>query len=70
MLALALAAVLSGCGADTEAAEEQSGRPSAPATAAPTSLPSAGAGAAQGLDIQYLGQDGTIKILRVEDFPH
>lgn len=58
--ALALTAVLAGC-ADVGLT------PVAPPTPAPT-VPSVSLGG-EGLDVRYLDQDGTIKTLRVEEFP-
>jgi hypothetical protein len=64
---VAAALTLNGC-ADSEAPS-----PAPTPTAAPTSTPDGPPAKVftegHGLEIRYLGEDGTIKILRPEDFP-
>ena len=63
-----LAAGLAGCGEPTPA-------PSAPsASSSPTTAPAgvpavAGSTGSDGLTVRYLGDDGSVKTVRVEDFP-
>ena len=61
---IALAAVLAGCADQPEPTPDPSPSPTAP----PTALDPGSVGS-EGLDIRYLHSDGTIKVLKVKDFP-
>lgn len=56
---------LAGCG---DPAAPGPGAPSTPASPAPA-VPSAVGTGSDGLDVRYLSEDGTMKTVRVEDFP-
>lgn len=43
--------------------------PTAPAAPAGTLAPTVGSSGSDGLTVRYLGGDGTVKTVRVEDFP-
>jgi hypothetical protein len=77
-LLLALGVVVTGCTENRQPAAEttpSAGQPSS--TTSPSGTPSAqkisprvSPGETGGLTIRYLDKDGTIKTVRVEDFPH
>jgi hypothetical protein len=72
----ALGLVLAGCGepaAPSPSAPPSSSSPASPlpsGTLAPTAVPSTGGtSGSDGLTVRYLADDGSVKTVRVEDFP-
>lgn len=62
-----LAVGLAGCGEPTPA---PSAPPASPSTTPPADVPPAdGSTGSDGLTVRYLGDDGSVENIRVEDFP-
>ena len=68
-VALAAALALTGCNDPAAPGADPAPTPAAAPTSTPDRPPANVFTKGHGLEIRYLGDDGTIKVLRPEDFP-